>query len=99
MRNLVSSDTPNLFSPEVVSAASAATEEPIREETTPYRIARDFVKWCFSFGSDFRNSPDVSNLRYWLNKTKVESAGMEEHEVLTEARRIYMKRVEQSVSA
>jgi hypothetical protein len=99
MRNLVTTDTPNLFSPELVSAGPATTEQPIREETTPYRIARDFVKWCFGFGPDFRNSPDATNFRYWVHKTKVEMAEIEENEVLSEARRIYMKRVEQSVSA
>src|SRR5579862_5912479 len=36
-----------------------------------YVQAKDFVRWCCSFGADFRNSPDITNLRYWAQKNNV----------------------------
>jgi hypothetical protein len=62
-----------------------------------YLNAKEFVRWCCSFGTDFRNSPDVSNLRYWAQKNKITISGSEEGEVLDTARSIYSKRIEQSV--
>src|SRR5207244_11692267 len=48
--------------------------------------AKDFVRWCCSFGSDFRNSPDVANLRYWARKNKVKIIESDEVEILEAAR-------------
>ena len=57
--------------------------------------ARDFVRWCCSFGADFRNSPDVANLRYWADKHKVQIKEHEEAEILEAARNAFLKRIEQ----
>lgn len=59
--------------------------------------AKDFVRWCCSFGKDFRNSPDISNLRYWAQKNKVKIKELEEPEILQVARAAFLKRLEQQV--
>jgi hypothetical protein len=60
-----------------------------------YMQAKDFVKWCCSFGPEFRNSPDASNLRYWAHKNKINL--LNERDILDSAREIYLKRIEQRV--
>jgi len=62
-----------------------------------YLQAKDFVRWCWSFGADFRNSPDVTNLRYWARKANVTIQKAEEEEVLNTARSLFLRRLEQSV--
>jgi hypothetical protein len=62
-----------------------------------YLHAKEFVRWCFSFGTDFHNSPDVTNLRYWVQKNKIRIKNDEETEILETARPIYFKRIEQAV--
>jgi hypothetical protein len=62
-----------------------------------YVYAKDFVRWCCSFGAGFRNSPDVTNLRYWSKKNDVKIKEREEAEILDTARSIFLKRVEQAV--
>jgi hypothetical protein len=62
-----------------------------------YTQAKDFVKWCCSFGPEFRNSPDASNLRYWAHKNKIKIDLPEERDILDSAREIYLKRIEQHV--
>jgi len=62
-----------------------------------YVHAKDFVKWCFSFGTAFRNSPDVTNLRYWAHKNKVKIRDRDEAEILDTARSLFLKRIEQAV--
>ena len=57
--------------------------------------AKDFVRWCCSFGPDFRNSPDVANLRYWAKKNKVKILQSDEVEILEAARLAFLKRIEQ----
>lgn len=59
--------------------------------------AKDFVRWCCSFGNNFRNSPDVANLRYWAQKNKVKIKELEEPEILQVARAAFLKRLEQQV--
>jgi len=59
--------------------------------------AKDFVRWCCSFGSEFRNSPDVANLRYWAHKNKIKIKERDEAEILDTARPLFLKRVEQAV--
>ena len=66
-----------------------------REEKRSENLAKDFVKWCFSFGAAYRNSPDIINLRTWLGKTNMKLKDAEENDVLIEARRLYLKRVDQ----
>jgi len=67
-------------------------------EQTPEKLAREFVRWCWSFGNDFRNSPDVTNLRFWLQKQNLNYSKADEQPILVEARRQFLKRLEQSVA-
>jgi len=62
-----------------------------------YLHAKDFVRWCCSFGADFRNSPDITNLRYWAWKTNVTIKDRDEAEILETARPLFLKRLEQAV--
>ncbi len=62
-----------------------------------YLHAKDFVRWCCSFGGGFRNSPDVANLRYWLQKNEIRIKERELMEILDTARPLFWKRIEQSV--
>ena len=62
-----------------------------------YLQAKDFVRWCCSFGNDFRNSPDISNLRYWAHKNKIKMKERDEQEILETARPLFLKRVEQAI--
>src|SRR5215510_6704807 len=64
---------------------------------TSYLHAKEFVRWCCGFGSDFRNSPDVLNLRYWARKNDIHIVQPDEVEVLETARSLFLKRVEQAV--
>jgi len=57
--------------------------------------AKDFVRWCCSFGTNFRNSPDITNLRYWAQKNKVRIKDGDAVEILETARAVFLKRVEQ----
>jgi len=86
MRNDLTVDTPSLFSPEVIAA-----------ETPAGNHAREFVRWCWSLGDNFRNSPDATNFQFWMKRAKVKISKSEESEVLSEARRLFMKKVEQHV--
>jgi DNA primase large subunit len=86
MQNEMLTATPDLFTPENVLA-----ESPIGNH------AREFVRWCFSLGDNFRNSPDATNLQSWLKKGKIKVSKAEEGEILTEARRLFMKKLEQHV--
>jgi hypothetical protein len=65
--------------------------------SSSYLHAKEFVRWCCSFGPDFRNSPDVTNLRYWAHKSKVYIEEREVAEVLETARPLFLKRIEQAV--
>jgi len=87
--------TPSLFDSPTAVPPLPATDEIPREENRSEKLARDFVKWCFSFGSAFRNSPDVINLRSWAHKTHLKLNQSDESAILTEARRLYLKRIEQ----
>jgi len=82
MRDLSQDASPSLFDAPPSSA---------------YLHAKDFVRWCCSFGPDFRNSPDVTNLRYWAQKTKVHIEEREVVEVLETARPLFLKRIEQGL--
>ena len=59
--------------------------------------AKEFVRWCCGFGADFRNSPDVTNLRFWAQKIKLKFKETEERDILETARPIFLKRIEQAV--
>ena len=62
-----------------------------------YLHAKEFVRWCCSFGDGFRNSPDLTNLRYWAHKSKIKVKEREEKEIIEAARPMLLKRIEQSV--
>jgi hypothetical protein len=62
-----------------------------------YLHAKEFVRWCCSFGPNFRNSPDVINLRYWAKKEKVKVKEQDEPEILEIALPMFLKRIEQAV--
>jgi hypothetical protein len=62
-----------------------------------YLQAKDFVRWCCSFGADFRNSPDVANLRYWARKSKIRIKERDELDVLETARSLFSRRLEQAI--
>src|SRR5262245_1935495 len=66
-------------------------------QTATISHAKDFVRWCCSFGPDFRNSPDVANLRYWAKTHKVGVQERDELEILEIARPLFLKRIEQAV--
>ena len=61
------------------------------------KLPREFVKWCCSFGGDFRNSPDVGNLQSWTAIVKVKIQDDDREDFLAEARKHFMKRIEQLV--
>ena len=97
MRNL-STNSPSLFAPEVAAAGVVEAVEPPREkqiERHSEAIAREFIKWCCGFGADFRNSPDLANLRFWCENTKLKLKDDEKEEVLAFARRLFSKKLEQ----
>jgi hypothetical protein len=62
-----------------------------------YLHAKEFVRWCCSFGDEFRNSPDIANLRYWAYQNKLKIREREEFDILDAARPAFLKRIEQSV--
>jgi hypothetical protein len=62
-----------------------------------YLHARKFVTWCWSFGGEFRNSPDLTNLRYWARSNHIDMSQPDEAEVLEIARPMFSRRVEQAV--
>jgi hypothetical protein len=98
MRN-VATQTPNLFSPtdSLLSEPLPASEADERPGPQPQKIARDFVAWCCSVGTNFRNSPDAGNFRFWLQRIKLQASDLDESEVLLEARRLFLKKIEQSL--
>ena len=96
MRHATPSETPSLFTPELLNG-NEAIQVTENAETATDVMARDFIRWCWSFGSDFHNSPDITNLRSWLKKEALSPAPSEEQEILVEARRINLKKVEQAV--
>ena len=95
MRHATPIETPSLFTPELLTDASV--ENVVENEKSSAAIARDFVRWCCSFGNDFRNSPDITNLRVWMRQGSMDPSSSEEEEILAEARRLFLKKVEQAV--
>jgi len=93
MRNITSIDPPDLFTPALIKA-----EEPaVSADSSSGILARDFVQWCWGVGDGFHNSPDLTNLQYWLQKNQHNPSQIVEKEILVEARRLYLKKVEQAV--
>jgi hypothetical protein len=83
-------ETLSLFDtvPDAVLSESAPTN-------TPERVARDFVRWLFGFGAEFRNSPDMINFRFWAQGHQVEVPDGEEREIVAQARVLFLKKVGQ----
>ena len=96
MRHVTPLDTPSLFTPELLNGNESLDVVSSPEKSTDVH-ARDFVRWCWSFGNDFHNSPDITNLRSWLRKGQLSPSASEEEEILAEARRLFLKKVEQAV--
>jgi hypothetical protein len=90
----LSQDTPSLFDAPLATPVRNVLE-PSWNEKGLDKVAKDFVRWCFSFGGDFRNSPDVTNFRYWLQKTKSKIDDSEEPQILAIARPLFFKRIDQ----
>ena len=86
--------TPSLFDAPPAGQLPDVLEPGWNEKGTD-KLAKDFVRWCFSLGGDFRNSPDVTNLRYWAQKTKSKIDESEELQILAMARPLFFKRIEQ----
>jgi hypothetical protein len=84
-------ESPSLFDglPEEGAAESAAR--------SPERVARDFVRWLFSFGKDFRNSPDLTNLRFWLRRQNFDVGNEEEQEIAAVARVLFSKKLSETL--
>ncbi|HEX4998414.1 MAG TPA: hypothetical protein VFY29_09315 [Terriglobia bacterium] len=86
-------ESPNLFDlvpdPGVVSEPAAAGGS--------LGVAGDFVRWLFSFGADFRNSPDMTNLRFWLRQQRMDVQGNDEQEIIGRARLLFAKRLEKTL--
>ena len=87
--------TPSLFEEAARVPPPPVSEIPVCEDRGSERLAKDFTRWCSSFGAEFRNSPDVINLRTWAQKNKLKLKDSEEKEVLVEARKLSLKRIDQ----
>jgi hypothetical protein len=89
------SQSPSLFTSEVLNGADPL--DIVAQESAVDVLSREFVLWCWNVGSNFHNSPDITNLRSWVRKRGTTLASSEEAEVLVEARRLFLKKVEQAV--
>ncbi len=93
MRNITSVDPPNLFTPDLLKM----DEPAVSAESSSGVLAREFVQWCWGVGDGFHNSPDITNLQFWLDKTHGAASREQEDEILVEARRLFLKKVAQAV--
>jgi hypothetical protein len=93
MRNLIN-EAPSLFPTNPIVIEPARSPEPSGEKK-PESIAREFVKWCCGFGSDFRNSPDYTNLRFWCEKVRMRLDADGQQAVLVEAQKLFARKLEQ----
>ena len=90
----VSRDARTLFDAPLTSELPNVLAPAWNEKGTD-KLAKDFVRWCFSLGGDFRNSPDITNLHYWAQKTKAKIDETEEPAILATARPLFFKRIDQ----
>jgi hypothetical protein len=90
----VSQQTPSLFEAPLLGGVRDILA-PIKDEKGSDVLAKEFVRWCFSFGTDFRNSPDITNLWFWAEKTKSKIEEDEARQILATARPLFFKRIEQ----
>jgi len=78
------------------SLFDVAEPEPQQLRAKPIssaQIARTFVRWCFSLGADFRNSPDETNLRTWSAGDGLPYKSSQERQILKNARELYAQRI------
>src|SRR4051794_7735263 len=87
-------ESPSLFEAPLAPETPNVLEPSWNEKGTD-KLAKDFVRWCFSIPGNFRNSPDITNLRYWAHKTKAVIDDSDEPQVLAMARPLFFKRIEQ----
>ncbi len=87
----LSQHTPSLFD---AAPPLEAVNKTADEEKGTGDPSKDFVRWCFSLGSDFRNSPDITNLRSWAKKAKLKLKPADEDRLLEESRQLFGKRLE-----
>ncbi len=78
----------SLFEPVEPIARTDASHPP-----SSSKLARNFVRWCCSFGEEFRNSPDEGNLRAWAWKEGFGYKSDQEKQILQSARELYLKRI------
>jgi hypothetical protein len=95
MRHAASIQSPSLFTPELLNDTEPL--DVVARETAADVLAREFVRWCWNVATDFHNSPDITNLRFWTGTRGTPLASSDEAEVLVEARRLFLKKVEQAV--
>ena len=74
----------------------AGTDAP--RPSSSSKLARSFVRWCCSFGEEFRNSPDEGNLRAWAGQEGFRYKSDQEKQILTSARELYLKRIVSTLS-
>ena len=75
----LSQHTPSLFD---AAPPPEAVKEAVNEDKGTGDPSKDFVRWCFSLGSDFRNSPDITNLRFWAKNSKLKLKPADEDRLL-----------------
>ena len=64
---------------------------------TSSQLARRFIRWCCSFGKEFRNSPDEGNQRAWAGKEGFRYKSAQEKQILKSAGELYLKRIVSSL--
>jgi hypothetical protein len=88
--------TPSLFeNASLLQVPPQAEPQESREEKRNEKLARDFLRWCCSFGRDFRNSPDITNLRFWIKKARLKLKPRDEADILRAVRPLFIKHLEQ----
>ena len=81
---------------QIRSLFDSVESKPKSEDSRPItsiQFARNFVKWCCSFGEEFRNSPDEGNLRSWAGNEDFPYKSTQEKQILQFAQEIYLKRI------
>ena len=86
-----------LFPPELIEQTESRETPVESSEKSSESVARSFVRWCWNLGGDFHNSPDITNFRFWSGKERVRFTPSDEEEILSNARRLFLKKVEQAV--
>ena len=97
MRNVTSTEAPNLFTPELFDGTESLDIVVAGAEKSPEILARDFVQWCWSFGTTSiiartsRIFASGCGTKSWTRRR------LKRKRSLLEARRLFLKKVEQAV--